>query len=169
MTSNVGSNLIKNSGGLLLKARTEQVNFDQVEMMLKDEIQKAFRPEFLGRLDKTIFFKSLRREDLRHIVDIELDSVRKRLEKKGIEIVLTDEARDFIIEKGGNPDDGARPLRRAIEAQVEDHLAEEILKGAFPVRTRVTVTVSDGHLYFRNEPVEPDGAPDESEPVAKST
>ena len=83
---------------------------------LKEEMEKHFRPEFLNRLDDMIVFRSLTKDDLKQIVDIELGKVRKRLKDHGLELVLTDEAKELIIEKGCNPDFGARPLRRAIES-----------------------------------------------------
>ena len=98
---------------------------------LKVAIEKYFRPEFLNRLDDVIVFHSLNKDNLKQIVDIELAKVRSRLADRGLELVLTDEAKDYLIDKGYNPDYGARPLRRAIENLIEDPLSEEILRGAF--------------------------------------
>jgi ATP-dependent Clp protease ATP-binding subunit ClpC len=106
---------------------------------LKVSIERYFRPEFLNRLDDVIVFHSLNKENLKQIVDIELSKVRNRLADRGLELVLTDEAKEFIIAKGFNPDYGARPLRRAIENLIEDPLSEEILRGSFKGMDRITV------------------------------
>ena len=86
---------------------------------LKVSIEKYFRPEFLNRLDDVIVFHSLNKENLKQIVDIELSKVRSRLRDRGLELILTDEAKEFLIDKGYNPDYGARPLRRSIENLIE--------------------------------------------------
>ena len=94
-----------------------------------------FRPEFLNRLDDVISSVSLNKENLKTIVDIELSKVRGRMADRGLELVLSDEAKDYLISKGFNPDYGARPLRRSIENYIEDPLcAEEILRGTFKGR-----------------------------------
>jgi ATP-dependent Clp protease ATP-binding subunit ClpC len=117
------------------------------------EIERYFRPEFIGRLDDVIVFRPLGRPDLEHIVEFELRKVTKRLVEHGMKIDLTQEARDFLIDKGTNTDFGARPLRRAIEQFVEDPLSEEILRGNFKGKDLVHITVKteeggDKHLYF---------------------
>ncbi len=108
---------------------------------LKVAIEKYFRPEFLNRLDDVIVFHALTKDNLKQIVDIELSKVRSRLADRGLELVLSDEAKEFIIDKGYNPDYGARPLRRAIENMVEDPLSEEILRGTFKGKDTITVRV----------------------------
>src|SRR5262249_54686942 len=105
--------------------------------------EKNFRPEFLNRVDDIIVFRSLTREDLVHIIDIELDKVRKRMKEKNLILVLTDEAKDFLIEKGTSLEFGARPLRRAIEHHLEDPLAEDLLRGTFAGKDTVTVRVQN--------------------------
>jgi ATP-dependent Clp protease ATP-binding subunit ClpC len=120
---------------------------------LKVSIERYFRPEFLNRLDDVIVFHALNRDNLKQIVDIELSKVRGRLKDRGIELVLTDEAKDFLIAKGYNPDYGARPLRRSIENHIEDPLSEEILRGSFKGKGTITVVLegtddSNKHLKF---------------------
>ena len=95
------------------------------------EVERHFRPEFLNRVDDIIMFRQLSREDLKAIVDIEMAKVRGRLAGQGLELVVTDEAKEFLIDQGFNPDFGARPLRRAIEHLVEDHISEELLRGSY--------------------------------------
>jgi ATP-dependent Clp protease ATP-binding subunit ClpC len=108
---------------------------------LKVAIEKYFRPEFLNRLDDVIVFHALNKEDLKKIVDIELAKIRARMSDRGMELVLSDEAKDFLILKGYNPDYGARPLRRAIENLIENPLSEEILRNAFKGKDLVNVHI----------------------------
>jgi len=115
---------------------------------LKKEVDKHFRPEFLNRVDNIIVFKPLNKEDLKKIIEIELKSVKKRLDNYNISITLTDEVLDFLIEKGYNQNFGARPLRRAIENYLEDPLSEEILQGRFEGKKHVKARVEDGKLVF---------------------
>ena len=123
-------------------------NFDKMREILRAEIEKHFRPEFLNRLDEVIFFRTLARADLVEIVDIEVGRVRERLAQRGMTLELTADAKEFIIDKGYNPDFGARPLRRAIENLIEDPLSEEILRGSFDGKDGVVVCLKDDHLFF---------------------
>jgi ATP-dependent Clp protease ATP-binding subunit ClpC len=131
MTSNIGADLIKSGGmqkfGIPVKRSTDE-NFDDMKKGLLREVEKFFRPEFINRLDETIIFKPLSKDNLYNIIDIEIKKMSKRLIEQGIRLELTPEARDFLIEKGYNPDFGARPLRRAIEQNIEDALSESILR-----------------------------------------
>jgi ATP-dependent Clp protease ATP-binding subunit ClpC len=108
---------------------------------LKVAIEKYFRPEFLNRLDDVIVFHSLNKQDLKIIVDIELSKIRGRMADRGLELILTDAAKDHLIAKGYNPDYGARPLRRAIENMIENPLSEEILRGSFAGKDTIVVEV----------------------------
>ncbi|HVS73442.1 MAG TPA: ATP-dependent Clp protease ATP-binding subunit [Phycisphaerae bacterium] len=133
MTSNIGADLIKSGGigGFGLRPKGEEYSFEAMKKSLLREVEKFFRPEFINRLDDTIIFRPLTKENLYNIIDIEVKKMSKRLNEQGIRLELTTEARDFLIEKGYNPDFGARPLRRAIEQNVEDALSEAILRGDF--------------------------------------
>ena len=148
MTSNIGADIIKNQAGLGFRKKSAETTYEQTKEMLMKEVERHFRPEFLNRVDDIIMFRNLTRENLTSIVDIELAKVRERLESQGLQLVLTDEAKEFLIEKGYNPDFGARPLRRAIENLIEDHISEELLRGAYKGKNRITISVKDGHLYF---------------------
>jgi ATP-dependent Clp protease ATP-binding subunit ClpC len=106
-------------------------------------MEKEFRPEFLNRLDDIIVFRSLTKDDLKAIVNMELAKVSKRLTEKGLKLVMTEEAKDFLIEKGSSLEFGARPLRRAIEQHLEDMLAEELLKGTFQGADSITVKITE--------------------------
>src|SRR5437868_4159595 len=158
MTSNIGAELIKGGVqpfGLSGKGRgsQEEQSYGKMKETLMKEIERYFRPEFIGRLDDVIVFKPLQRSDLENIVEFELKKVTKRLTDHGLTIELSVDAKEFLIEKGTNNDFGARPLRRAIEQHVEDPLSEEILRGNFKGKDLITITVkseegAEKHLYF---------------------
>jgi ATP-dependent Clp protease ATP-binding subunit ClpC len=129
-------------------------------------MERSFRPEFLNRVDDIIVFRSLTDEDLKHIIEIELSKVTKRLQQKGLRLVVTEEAKDLIREKGTNKEFGARPLRRAIEQMIEDPLSEELLRGTYQGRDTLTVRVKDDNGEKRLD-FEPSGsAPAEQAIVA---
>jgi len=159
MTSNIGADLIKSQSAMGFRKADTAMNYDKMREILRSEIEKHFRPEFLNRLDEVIFFKSLTREDLFEIVDIEVGRVKERIAQRGITLELTPDAKGFIIDKGYNPDFGARPLRRAVENLIEDPLSEEILRGSFEGKGHITVRLRDDHLYFDAEGSEPVEAP----------
>ena len=148
MTSNIGADVIKNQASLGFKKGTDEHTYEAMKEQLKKEVEKHFRPEFLNRVDNIIVFKPLSKEDLKKIIEIELKSVKKRLENYNISITLTDEVLDFLIEKGYNQNFGARPLRRAIENYLEDPLSEEILQGRFEGKKHVKARIQDGKLVF---------------------
>jgi ATP-dependent Clp protease ATP-binding subunit ClpC len=153
MTTNAGAEQITNRAVFGLHKRDEQTTYEKMKETLKAALEQHFRPEFLNRLDDIIVFRALTREDLQHIVDIELEKVFKRLKEKGLKLVMTPEAREHLIDKGYSPEFGARPLRRAIEHLLEDPLSEELLKGAFQGKDTITVHVqeADGDKKFRFE------------------
>ena len=137
MTTNIGAETIVASGRYDRdvhqghQAATAEASYQDMQKKLKGRMEKEFRPEFLNRLDDIIVFRSLTKDDLKQIVNMELAKVEKRLKEKGLKLVVNEEAKDFLIEKGSSLEFGARPLRRAIEQHLEDMLAEEILKGTF--------------------------------------
>ncbi|HEX8522457.1 MAG TPA: ATP-dependent Clp protease ATP-binding subunit [Tepidisphaeraceae bacterium] len=158
MTSNIGAEMIK--GGVQPfglsgrgKGSAEEQSYDKMKELLMKEIERYFRPEFIGRLDDVIVFKPLGRKNLELIVELELKKVVKRLIEHGLKIELTAEAKEFLIEKGTNTDFGARPLRRAIEQHVEDPLSEELLRGSFKGKDLIKISLKteeggNKHLYF---------------------
>ena len=111
--------------------------------MLSKEVERHFRPEFLNRLDSQIVFRSLTRDDLTTIVEYELNKVFKRLVEHGLHLELTDASKEFLIDKGYNPEYGARPLRRAIERHLEDPLSESLLRGDFKGKDIIKIDVLD--------------------------
>ena len=155
MTTNAGAEAIKNQSGFGFQPQDEEVTYEKIKERVKAEIEKYFRPEFLNRVDEVIVFRPLTRDDLKEIIDIELSKLRARLADKGYTLELTDAAREFLIERGYNPEYGARPLRRAIEYHVQDPLSEELIKDTFVGKGRIIVDVGeqDGEkrLVFRAE------------------
>jgi len=131
MTSNIGVRDLKDFGSGIGFATNNKVKDEdeQMKATIQKALKKAFNPEFLNRLDDVIVFNSLKREDIHKIIDITLSELFARVEDLGYEIQLTDKAKDFLSEKGYDPQYGARPLNRAIQKYLEDPVAEEILKG----------------------------------------
>ena len=159
MTSNIGSELIKGGGQTFglhnKKGGTEERNYQTIKDTVMKEVERYFRPEFIGRLDDVIVFRPLGAEQLKHIIEFELRKVTKRLIEHGMKLELTDEAKEFLIEKGTNADFGARPLRRALEQHIEDPLSEELLRGNFKGKDTIRITVKtpetgEKHLYFES-------------------
>ncbi|MCD4825973.1 MAG: ATP-dependent Clp protease ATP-binding subunit [Phycisphaerae bacterium] len=158
LTTNIGAELIKSGGGFGFGKTDEEATYEKTKDLLHKEIERHFRPEFINRLDDIIVFKSLNRKDLETIVDYELRKVRERLGEHGLELILCDESKEFLIDKGYNPDFGARPLRRAIEHHIEDPISEEILRGNYKSKAQIIVSLvgqkendegeDDRHLHF---------------------
>ncbi len=144
MTSNLGSQLIMELG---------EQNREEMERQVNEILHRQFRPEFLNRVDETIIFHGLSREDLAKIVDIQVSLLIKRLSEKKFSIRLTDNAKKFLIEVGYDPAFGARPLKRAIQRYIQDRLALQILEGRFSEGDKIVVDAEpDSHeLSFRAE------------------
>jgi len=150
MTSNIGADLIKNQSGFGFSKKTPESTYEKMKEVLQKEVERHFRPEFLNRVDDTIVFKALTRENLQTIVDYELAKVFKRLTEHGLKLELTEQAKEFLIDKGYNPEFGARPLRRAIEHYIEDPLSEAVLAGKFKGKSIIKVEVQDEeHLMLK--------------------
>jgi len=150
MTSNIGADIIKGGQSFGFGQRDQVQDYERIRKALLSECEKFFRPEFINRLDEIIVFKPLNKDDLYNIIDIELEKVRERIEAKGMKIELDKAAKDFLIEKGYNPDFGARPLRRAIGQYIEDPLAEALLSGEYKAGHKISVTHKEEaeNLYF---------------------
>ncbi len=132
MTSNIGTRQIFDSKTLGFKAGGDgPLEYGDMAKRVKGELKKIFNPELLNRIDETVIFRQLTKDDIRAIIDIQLSDVARRLADKGISFRLTDNAKEFIADKGYDPNFGARPLNRAIQKYLEDPLAEEILRGQF--------------------------------------
>ena len=157
LTTNAGADAIKNESAFGFQRPDGDASYESMKARVMDQIERVFRPEFLNRLDDTIIFRHLTKEDLKKVIDYELAKVRERLKERGFELLLTDETKEFIINKGSNLDYGARPLRRAIEQRVEDPLAEELLRGTFEGKNTIVVSAIKGdddkviRLEFKGE------------------
>jgi len=142
MTSNLGSNLIQEMAG--------EENYDAMKNAIMDVVGTHFRPEFVNRIDDLVVFHPLDREHIRKIVDIQLGFLHDRLAEREISIDLSDAAREKLADAGFDPVYGARPLKRAIQQQVENPLAQEILRGKFKPGDVIEVGVDEDRLEFRN-------------------
>jgi ATP-dependent Clp protease ATP-binding subunit ClpC len=148
MTSNVGSDVIKRQSTLGFSPITDEATYEKMRERTMDEAKKMFRPEFLNRLDDVIVFRSFTKPDLIQILDLEVGKVLERLRHKNIKLVLDDKAKDFLVDKGYDPQYGARPMRRSVERFLEDPLAEEILKGSLHEGEPIAVTADKDKLVF---------------------
>jgi len=153
MTSNVGSDLLKRDTTLGFtvtkdEAKTEEENYQKLKDKVLNEMKKVFRPEFLNRLDASVVFRSLNREQIRDIVDLELSRVRHQLTEQQLKLEVPDEAKDFLASKGWDPQFGARPLRRVIQNMVEDPLAEGLLEGKYKPNETIVAKVVDDNLVL---------------------
>jgi len=158
MTSNAGAELIKRDMSLGFAAHVEgegkqQVEYEKMKEKVLGEMKKAFRPEFLNRIDATVVFHALNKEHIREIVDLMLNQVSASLEEKNITLEVTDEAKDFIGDKGYDPVFGARPLRRTIQNLVEDPLSERLLRGEFLTGDTVNVDCVEDQIVMESKPL----------------
>jgi ATP-dependent Clp protease ATP-binding subunit ClpC len=149
MTSNVGAEIFRKQGSLGFKSEGQEVTYKDMKERLLDQVKKTFKPEFLNRIDDTIVFHPLTREDLCKIVEIEMEEVKKRLKEQAIDISLDQSAKDLLIEKGFDPVFGARPLKRTIQRFLEDPLAEEIISKRFQKDKPLNVGAENGRLVFK--------------------
>ncbi len=150
MTSNIGAREITGGKtlGFVSSQEVEQTYKDMKKKVL-DEMKKVFRPEFLNRIDESIVFHPLSKEDVRNIVDLMLRKVTQRLAEQAVSLEVTDGAKDFLVEKGFDPQFGARPLRRAIQKYLEDPLAQEILAKKIKPETKVVADSVEGKIVFK--------------------
>ncbi len=145
MTSNVGSRKLKDFGlGVGFSTNAKEANSQEIEKSIIDnDINKTFAPEFLNRVDDIVFFRSLLKEDIVKIIDIELNNLSKRLIDLDYNIEFTSELKDMVIEKGIDKQFGARPLKRAIQKNVEDALSEAILANTDKDKKNIRVTAEN--------------------------
>jgi ATP-dependent Clp protease ATP-binding subunit ClpC len=148
MTSNIGADVIKKqtSLGFALKrdeATEEKLSYDEMRKKLNESLKRAFRPEFINRMDATVIFRALNKEDIQKIVSLELDKVAERLKEHNLELVASPEALSSLAEQGYDAEFGARPLRRVIQNKVEDPLSDKLLSGEFATGDAIDVIVND--------------------------
>ena len=157
MTSNVGSDTIRKQSTLGFSTISDESSYEKARERVLEEAKKTFRPEFLNRLDDLIVFRTFTKPDLIQILNLEVEKVLERLRRKNLRLEMDDKARDLLVEKGYDPQYGARPMRRAVERFFEDPLAEEILKGKLHEGDVITVTAENGKLVF-NQKASTEGA-----------
>ncbi|MCR4443099.1 MAG: ATP-dependent Clp protease ATP-binding subunit [Peptococcaceae bacterium] len=150
MTSNVGATTLRKEATVGFTAGdTEKDEYRRMKNRIMEEIKKAFRPEFLNRVEDIIVFHPLNQEHLKQIVTLMVNNLIKRLAEQDIIVQVTDSAKELIIKEGYNPTFGARPLRRAIQNLVEDRLSEEMLKATFRKGEQVIVDARDGEIVIK--------------------
>ncbi len=173
MTSNIGARMLTTSAGRRIgfdvpkEGESSELDYlyggktyDQARELVMEELKKTFNPEFINRVDEIIFFHMLDREAVLKIVDIMLDSLRKRVADLGMTLEVTTAAKELLAEKGFDPTYGARPLRRAIQSNVEDRFSEAMLEGAVQEGDLALVDVKDGEISItgRHGPLEESAA-----------
>ncbi|HEX9245099.1 MAG TPA: ATP-dependent Clp protease ATP-binding subunit [bacterium] len=163
MTSNVGAPQIQRDTGFGFRGTgNDQLeadrSYDRMKMHVMEELRRAFRPEFLNRVDEIIVFRSLSRDQIKSIVEILLDRLKREIRGQGMSLVMTDAARELLAGEGFDPQYGARPLRRAIQRLVEDPLSDDMLRGKFHAGDEIVLDARDGMVVFekRREPVAAD-------------
>lgn len=153
MTSNVGASTIKKSKTLGFNVSTEENNYKEMKDKVMDELKRAFRPEFLNRLDEIIVFHSLEKRHMKEIAKLMINDMTKRLKENEYVVQVTEEALDVIVSDGYDPEYGARPLRRSIQRNIEDYLSEELLKGNLKKNVEIILTAKDGKVVVQDEKV----------------
>ncbi|MFP7171530.1 ATP-dependent protease ATP-binding subunit ClpC [Terribacillus sp. 7520-G] len=148
MTSNVGASELKRSKSLGFTLDSEDQNFKDMKAKVTEELKKAFRPEFLNRIDETIVFHPLEKKHMKDIVTLMADQLKKRLAQQDIEFTLTDAVIEKIADEGFDPEYGARPLRRAIQKNIEDLLSEELLRENIRKGQQVNIDVDKDGKYI---------------------
>jgi len=142
MTSNLGSQMIQEMAG--------EKNYEAMKESVMEIVSQHFRPEFINRIDDVVVFHPLGRDEIRKIVDIQLEYLHDRLAERDMTIILSEAARDRLADAGFDPVYGARPLKRAIQQQIENPLAQEILKGTFKPGDTIEVEVGEDRLEFQH-------------------
>ena len=153
MTSNVGAHMIQNTSKLGFSVTNDEKKdkYEKLKETVMEELKKAFRPEFLNRIDDIIVFAHLNESEIREIVDLMLNDLFKRLGERELTIEVTDAAKDYLAKEGYSETYGARPLRRVIQKKVEDVLAEEILTGNYQPNDKLLMDVKDEKIVIEKK------------------
>ncbi|MDP6794437.1 MAG: ATP-dependent Clp protease ATP-binding subunit [Verrucomicrobiota bacterium] len=157
LTSNVGAERLKKGATMGFTAPDDEQDYERMKENLTEEAKKVFRPEFLNRFDDIVVFRSLGREELTQILDLELAKVDKRLAQRDIHFELDEAGRDLLLDKGHDPTYGARPMRRAVEKYLEDPMAEEIIRGDLREGETIVISAEDDQLVFTQKKAEAKG------------
>ncbi len=164
LTSNLGSDLIQRSTQLGFGATEGMISYEEMEEKIRKACKKHFKPEFINRLDDLVIFSALTKEKLLHVLDIEVAKLQKRLGVKNIQISLSDEAKDYLVNFDFKPEMGARTLRRTLERKLEDSLAEKLLSDG-EKEVSYLISVKDKNLFFEEKSEE---KPNEKELITSS-
>ena len=153
MTSNVGASMITTQGklGFTTAENEKKDKYEKLKDTVNEELKKAFRPEFLNRIDDIIVFAHLSKEEIREIVDLMMKDLFKRLSERELSMEVTDEVKDFLAKDGYSEAYGARPLRRLIQRKIEDELAEEILTNAYEPGDTIVLKLKDEKIVFEKK------------------
>ena len=154
MTSNVGANKLQKEASLGFHA-TNNSDLKDLDALhatnkshVQDELKKMLRPELLNRIDKVIVFRALTKKDILHIVDLQIDELKNRLQRKGLSLTLNSGAKQYLLEHGYDAHNGVRPLRRLIQETIEDHLALELLDDKYTKGDIIQVAAKNGSLAY---------------------
>tara|TARA_Y100000588_G_scaffold376285_1_gene453885 strand:- start:1194 stop:1718 length:525 start_codon:yes stop_codon:yes gene_type:complete len=160
MTSNVGVSTIRRqdavgfrpslNGGM--DGEMDEQNYVEMRIGLLNQLRKAFRPEFINRIDEIVVFRSLTRSQVKQIVGIQIDDLRCRITEQGINLEVTDAALELLLDAGWDAEYGARPMRRAIQREVENPIAKMVLESKCPTGCTVTVGADDGRIKLDVQP-----------------
>jgi ATP-dependent Clp protease ATP-binding subunit ClpC len=150
MTSNLGADLIKKSTEIGFGVMEGTLDYEHIKDKIESEVKKRFKPEFLNRLNDIVIFQPLNRENLLQVISLEIGKLQKRLGRREVYIDLDEAAKGFLVDKGFQPEMGARPLRRTIEQYLEDPIAEKLLMSPNEGR-KCRISVKDGEIVFEEE------------------
>ena len=145
LTSNIGSDIILDNA---VKGMLSEADKEKTKEEVKEKLKEHFRPEFLNRIDETVYFDALNLNDLNKIVDIQVEYLHKLLQTRKIDFEITDSAKEKLALDGYNPLYGARPLKRAIRQQIENPLSKKLLQGEFKDGDKITIDVKDDEIIF---------------------
>jgi len=146
MTSNLGATALRDEKSVGFGTANNKKDHKAMEKRIMEELKKTFKPEFINRIDDSIVFHSLEKEELTQIVKLMAQTIVKRLKEMDIEVKITQAAIDVIAKAGYDPEYGARPIRRALQKEVEDRLSEELLSGRVKIGDQVTIGASKGTI-----------------------
>ena len=173
MTSNVGADILRRNTALGFIPHGEdeksmEQQYKEMKGKVLKELKNTFRPEFLNRLDGSIVFRALTRDELREIVDLQLKPIRSSLDAKGIRLEITDDAKDLLVEKGYDKEYGARPLRRVIQNMIEDQLSEAILEGKYESGDMARADRKGDEIIIEREAAKPAEVEEEPRELAET-
>ncbi len=169
LTSNVGTRRIKSGGSLGFQAQSDDIDYDSMKSKVMVEVKKVFNPEFLNRLDEIVVFHSLTHDDINEIVNIMMDRLNKRLLEKSITLTLDENVREFLVNKGYDPEYGARPLRRVIQNYLEDPLSLMLISGEVSEGCEVTAHMGEDSENLTFDVQKQDKEKTEEEPALSGT